>query len=401
MLTEAVEAGSPFRVAIIDSDMPGMSGIELGQTIRSRADIGQTVLMIMATMDAQFNPAKLRELGFDGCMTKPVRQSQLFDAIMSAIANAAAMPQLLQVRSTAEGSSGAGRMRPVKRQDARILLAEDNEVNQIVAAEILAKAGYRYDIVADGRKAVEAVFAEHYDLVVMDCQMPELDGFEATHVIRERETIRPRGKGLSARIPIIALTANAIKGDRERCLAAGMDAYISKPVDPAKLIEAIDSLISGPGGVNSRQEDQTMMNRKQNVLSTPPAPAASRPNDPPPFDLNKLLGRCMNSVQTVELILKKFQEQAVQDIQTLTASVSSKDKERTSRTAHGLKGAAGILSATPLTELAAELERMGREDDLDQAEAFLARLEAEVERCLRHLPVAREALAQKSSGRSA
>jgi CheY-like chemotaxis protein len=189
------------------------------------------------------DPEQLRAMGFAGHMTKPVRQSQLFDAIMSAIA---AEQTALPASPAASPSRRLSPSRQPTSADAsgpRILLAEDNEVNQIVAREVLRKAGYRCDAVSDGGSAIEAVRAQRYDLVLMDCHMPGVDGFQATRQIRlDERAARAADPGLSP-LPIVALTANAMKGDRELCLAAGMDAYASKPIDPARLLETIATLL--------------------------------------------------------------------------------------------------------------------------------------------------------------
>jgi len=238
-LGEAASSNAPFRVAIVDSEMPGMDGPALARAIKERADIRGTVLMILLTMESHVDPSRLRDMGFAGHMTKPVRQSQLFDAIMSAIAAAEGVPAgaTPQRRPTPTGSAPAR-----AGSSGRVLLAEDNEVNQLVAVEILAKAGFACDIVVNGKDAVEAARTGRYDVILMDCQMPVMDGFQATRAIRELERDSGRESGTAPHIPIIALTANAMRGDREQCLAAGMDAYASKPIDPKQLVEIVRML---------------------------------------------------------------------------------------------------------------------------------------------------------------
>jgi ammonium transporter, Amt family len=239
-LTSAAASGAPFRVAIVDREMPGMDGFELAMAVRTDPRIRATVLMILLSVEDNIDSGRLKELGFDGSMTKPVKQSKLFDSIIEAIARSRrdAPPVFL------ESSLAARPLEPVAAEPraGRILVAEDNEINQIVVCEVLARAGYSSDVVGDGRQAVEAVAGSTYDLVLMDCQMPVMDGFEATREIRRREET-----GGLARVPIIALTANAMKGDRELCLAAGMDSYTSKPIDPKSLIETIGAALAAAG----------------------------------------------------------------------------------------------------------------------------------------------------------
>jgi len=239
-LSAAAAAGTPYRVALIDLDMPGMDGGALASAIKAREDIRDTVMIVLVTMDQDVDPAHLRRIGFAGHMTKPVCQSKIFDAIMNAI-----------VDVDAESAPAPGAHAPPQRawlgigaaRGARILLADDNEINQIVARELLTKAGFLCDTVQDGREAVEAVQRERYDVVLMDCQMPVLDGFDATREIRRWESFRAASGGGSSHVPIVALTADAMKGDRERCLDAGMDDYASKPINPAELLEAIGRAI--------------------------------------------------------------------------------------------------------------------------------------------------------------
>lgn len=244
LLAEAVAQATPFRVAIVDSDMPGMDGFELATAIKSRAEISGTVLMILLSVDADIKLERLRAMGFAGHLTKPVRQSRLFDAIMDAIAAADQHPSPALAEPTLVAGAAAGRL-PAVDAGARILVAEDNEINQIVAQEILTKSGFRCGIVGDGKAAVEAAQSGQYDLILMDCQMPVMDGFDAAREIRRLERAGQRPGGAGRHIPIVALTANAMKGDRERCLEAGMDAYASKPINPKELLGTIEQMLRG------------------------------------------------------------------------------------------------------------------------------------------------------------
>ena len=240
MLSHAAASKAPFQVVIIDRDMPGMDGFELAMAIRSRRENYSTVLMIVLSPQEEIDPQQLREMGFAGHLTKPIRQSQLFNAIMDAI-TVAEMGRASKPPSFALASKAANAQAtvPAGQVGFRILVAEDNEVNQIVVREVLIKAGHLCDVVPDGKQAVEAVQRNRYDLVLMDCQMPVMDGFDATRMIRSIEAGDP---GLKP-IAIVALTANAMKGDRERCLQAGMDGYASKPINPKELLRTIEQTL--------------------------------------------------------------------------------------------------------------------------------------------------------------
>jgi CheY-like chemotaxis protein len=204
-----------------------------------------------------------------------------------------------------------------------------------------------------------------------------MDGFEAATAIRKSES---GGR----HIPIIALTANAIKGDRERCLAAGMDAYCSKPVNPKRLIETIETLLAKHGVAGNGE------------TSLPMGTESARANEKrAPFDLDSLLARCMQSASVVSEVLNEFEAQAGTDLARLEQSVSSGDSEKTARIAHALKGAAGVLSAQALTQIAAELEQMARAGNLQHVEQPMGRLRLELQRCVEHIPKVRAEISDK------
>ncbi len=229
VLRAAGAAGEPFRVALLDMQMPGMSGLGLTEEIKSDPVLSGTQLIIMHTVGRRGSSASWAEAGISGYVTKPVKQSALFDAIMDA-AMAPTNPRLgsnarVQTfkRTTELSKLMARPMLSPRMSSVRVLVAEDNMVNQKVALRQLLNLGFRADSVANGREVLEALARIPYQVVFMDCQMPEMDGYEATRQIRGR----PGDKG---KVTIIAMTANALEGDRETCLAAGMDDYLSKPV---------------------------------------------------------------------------------------------------------------------------------------------------------------------------
>jgi PAS domain S-box-containing protein len=224
-LLEATSGGDPFDVALLDMLMPGMDGAELGRRIGANPAFRETRLIMMTSLGERGERARLAELNFAGYLTKPLRQSQLRECLASVLGRTKPAVTVQGRRRVARCTEG----RSIKR-GARILLAEDNVINQLVALKILGKLGYRADAVANGLEVIKALETIPYDLVLMDCQMPEMDGFEATRAIRNSKTD----------IPIIAMTANAMKGDRELCLGAGMNDYLSKPVKPAELAAALE-----------------------------------------------------------------------------------------------------------------------------------------------------------------
>lgn len=238
LLRSAVAAGQPYHVAIVDHYMPDMDGEGLAQAIQSDSQLADTKLILFSSATLSGDREKLRRAGFTELLQKPLtRPSVLLDAIqnclsvraqhasdaMRAPVEPAAAPQPSQADSAARSSLG------------RILLAEDNSVNQKLARLLLERMGYSVDVAGNGFEAVQLARQIRYDLVLMDCQMPEMDGFEATALLRQRESARPG----QSQVPIIALTANAMQGDRERCLQAGMNDYLSKPIRPQAMADML------------------------------------------------------------------------------------------------------------------------------------------------------------------
>ena len=230
LLREAAMQRNPFRVALLDQEMPGMDGMELGRRIKADPLIESTLMIMVTSLAKRGDVALLQQIGFVGYLPKPARQAQLHDCIAIALGMA--------FQSSSDVSKGMvtkHTVADVAQRGIRILLAEDNIINQKVAQSILGKIGYKADVVANGLEAVSALEMINYDVVLMDCEMPEMDGFQATAMIRD-----PKSKVLNHKVPIIAMTANAMKGDREKCIEAGMDDYLSKPVKKEVLAAVLE-----------------------------------------------------------------------------------------------------------------------------------------------------------------
>jgi signal transduction histidine kinase/DNA-binding response OmpR family regulator len=233
MLREAVETEAPFHLVILDHMMPEMDGEALGRAIKADPMLKDTPLVMLTSWGRRGDAARVKEIGFSAYLTKPVKHSQLFDCLVTVLGEGSGRakqdkkPPLVTRHTLAEA-----------KRRVRILLVEDNIVNQKLAVRLLEKMGYRSDAVGNGKEAVEALEMVPYDVVLMDVQMPEMDGYEATRVIRN-----PQSKVQNHDVPIVAMTANAMKGDRERCLEAGMDDYLSKPIQPQKLLEVIQTFL--------------------------------------------------------------------------------------------------------------------------------------------------------------
>ncbi|MCB9058726.1 MAG: PAS domain S-box protein [Calditrichae bacterium] len=226
MLHEALKQNDPYQIALLDLIMPKVDGIELGKRIKADADLKDTHLIMLTSLNKPGDPEKFAELGFSAFMPKPVRQTLLFSFIQD-IQNG-----IIPIRQSSEDRLVA--LEDLVPSTMRILIAEDNVINQKVALGILKKMGIQADVVNNGKEAINALEVMPYDIVLMDVQMPIMDGFEATQHIRETKT-----DVLNPGIPVIAMTANALQGDREKCLAAGMNDYLSKPIKPDELTEIL------------------------------------------------------------------------------------------------------------------------------------------------------------------
>jgi CheY-like chemotaxis protein len=226
-------AGRIFPLVLLDAQMPGMDGLSVARAIRNDPGLAGVAMLMLTSAGQRADQANLQSLGIAACLTKPIGQAELLDAILATLG----VPSDPAERLHRIARHGV----PASRRTLRVLLAEDNKVNQLVAARLLEKHGHTVVVAGNGKEvlaALEEPGSGGFDLILMDVQMPEMDGFETTGIIRARETLS------GTHLPIIAMTAHAMKGDEERCLTAGMDRYVAKPIDVAELFATIDSVIS-------------------------------------------------------------------------------------------------------------------------------------------------------------
>jgi len=229
-LEEAKHRRQPFSLVLLDAQMPNMDGFAVADAIKHDPHLIGSMIVMLTSSGLRGDAARCRELGIEAYLTKPIRQADLLGAISRVIGQQprAEKRRLVTIHSVRESQ-----------RLLRVLVAEDNAVNRLLAVRLLEKRGHEVVVAATGTAALEALESQSFDLVLMDVQMPEMDGLEATIAIRERE----RAGGSGQHVPIIAMTANAMVGDRERCLEAGMDAYVSKPLEIAALFAAIDRFV--------------------------------------------------------------------------------------------------------------------------------------------------------------
>jgi PAS domain S-box-containing protein len=235
VMRQHVAAGRPFDLVLLDHMMPEMDGAELGRRIKSDPLLSKTHLVMLTSLGMRGDAAQMKKIGFAAYMTKPIKRSRIFDCLLTVFAQAEADPKAVPKADIITRHS----LLEAKKKDVRILLAEDNIINQKLALHLLEKFGYQADTVATGKQAVEALEKFPYDLVLMDVQMPEMDGIEATGVIRD-----PTSAVLDHAVPVIALTAHAMKKDHDRCLDTGMDDILTKPIDPQQLLETLNRYLA-------------------------------------------------------------------------------------------------------------------------------------------------------------
>ena len=324
LLEQAAARKQAFPIVLLDANMPELDGFGLAERIRRRRALAATRLLMLTSGPRPGDERRAMALGVSSYLIKPVKQSDLLDRMLEA----------LEDRPT--GALARAIERPKGRR-LRVLVAEDNPVNQKVAAGLLERAGHRTVIVENGRQALEALEGGSFDLVLMDVQMPELDGLEATAAIRERE------RGTGRRIPIVAVTAHAMKGDAERCLAAGMDAYLAKPLQPPELVATIARLT--PGAT---------------------------------LDEARLLERVGGDRRALAGLARIFLADAPRRLAEIRRAVASADAKALRAAAHALKGAAANFSAAGVTDAALELQQIGDSGEMSEAAAALDRLEGEL-----------------------
>jgi two-component system sensor histidine kinase/response regulator len=333
-LRRAAAEGEPYPLVLLDSRMPEMDGFELAEHIRSQPDLAGDTIMMLVSSDRQGNDERCRACGIRACLMKPLKQSELLNTI-------------LDLLSTRDGSQlNAAVFQPMEtpatppERPLRVLLAEDNTVNQRLAVRILEKRGHSAVVACNGREAVARLEREAFDVVLMDLEMPEMSGFEATAAIRARE------RQTGGHVPILALTAHAMKGDRERCLAAGMDGYVAKPVQARELFQAIAALV--PAAVIADKK-------------TPPAPAV--------IDRAEALERVGGDVELLRELTDVFLQDCPRMIEEVIEGLCDGDVTKVKRGAHSIKGSVAILGGKAAFECALRLETMARQGDLSQAEA--------------------------------
>ncbi len=336
----AGDGADEFALVLLDLHMPGMDGFEFTGLVRNNPAYSDIAIILLTSAVRNEDAARIVELKIDRSITKPVAQSELLDAIVDALSE----EQHAEREPAAEAEAGPC---------YRILLAEDNEINRKVASRMLERAGHTVVTAADGREAVAAQVREKFDLILMDVQMPVMDGIEATAAIRSAE------KDTGRHVPIVALTAYAMKGDEERFLDAGMDWHLPKPITHESLYRAVEQLM-GSGGV-----------------AVPGEVSAEEPAGP--IDEARFLRQMGEELDLIRSVARLYIEHYPRRLREIEEAVSAGDAKQLNMAAHALKGAVGTIAANRAFELANELEMMGEEGNIEGANELLEDLRTELE----------------------
>ena len=336
-MKELAEIGTPIRLVLTDCMMPKADGFELATKIRSAAANCSIIMLSSAIKPGDAD--RCRELRIARCLAKPVAHSELLDAILTELGSATPLssPPVRQARVVAR----------------KILLAEDNPINQRVAVEYLRSRGHQVaKVVTDGQLAFDAIEEGEYDVVLMDIQMPNLDGFEATKLVRRSESERVRNT------PIIAMTANALKGDRERCMDAGMDGYVAKPINPDDLFDAVESY-------PAKSEPESVAVTVKETKKKPKAPATESVGQL--IDWERVLAKLPGGESVAKELAKILVKQAPGLLETIIASAESRDAVELRRAAHTLKGSYSIFEIASAVDLTQQIESLAIAEQFDDA----------------------------------
>lgn len=337
----AQNLGSPFPLTIVDAQMPETDGFELSEMLSNLVETPKPIIMMLTSLGRRGDAQRCRQLGISAYLKKPIKQDELHEAIQVTFGisrKAATSSQLVTKHTIRE-----------RKKRLKILLVEDNPVNQKLAVSLLEKRGYSVRVAGNGKLAFQALEKDSFDLILMDVEMPEMNGIEATKIIRERE------KSTGTHIPIIAMTAHAMNGDRERCMAAGMDAYMSKPVSSEALFSIIEKYAGGHPG-----DEET--------------------GDKEPVDTAKLMERMGGDKELLGELVALFLDESPRLLAQIREAVINNQPEILRTAAHSLKGSVGNFAAPEAAAAASRLETIGKSGVINEAGEALDALERELER---------------------
>jgi two-component system, sensor histidine kinase and response regulator len=359
------DAAHEYDLILLDGHMPELSGFDVAEAMMGRPHLMGSTVMMLTSGGQRGDASRCRALGVGGYLVKPISQSELYDAIVLTLAerDRVTRPMPLDSQTRPPEAQLVTRHTVVEsRSRCKVLLAEDNAVNQKLAVRLLEKMGHSVKVANNGQEALEMTAQETFDLVLMDMQMPVMGGVDATMAIRQRE------KGGTAHLPIIAMTANAMQGDRETCLDAGMDGYVSKPINTALMAAEMERVWAATKSVATRRPEPTaqLVEPKEEVL--------------PDLDSTEALERFGGDAELLHEIAEAFRADASVRVAELNAAIQSQNGPALVRAGHSLMGSAGNLSALNLYRLAQRLEHSGKVADFNTASATFALVPKALER---------------------
>ncbi len=363
---EWLRAGEPFDVAILDMQMPGMDGLMLADEIRKLPEAARLPLILLASMGMAADHPDVVKAGFVCCLTKPIKPVQLREVLARAVSG---------TRPATSPPAAPSKLDPLlaSRLPMRVLVCDDNIVNQKVAVRLVQQMGYHADVAANGLQALAALDRQPYDFILMDVMMPEMDGLEATRVIRERQRDRTNFPNYKSPIIIVAMTASAMQGDREKCLAAGMDDYMAKPVRPEDMRAMMERWGAAAGTCKPAEDSPS---KTPPSGASPDAPAAQAP----PVDMARLMDFTEGNQENLRELIELYLRQTSEQLEQLLAAIRASNAPEVRRLAHSCAGASATCGMARLVPLLRELERQGHEGQLTGAQRVCAEASQEFER---------------------
>jgi two-component system sensor histidine kinase/response regulator len=348
-LRQGLSKGKPYQLVLLDMQMPDMSGEQVLREIKIDKDLTKTKVIILTSMGYGGDASRLDTMGCSAYLLKPIRQKELFNTILAVmgqerIAQPAQTGSIITRHALAES----------ERDSNCILLAEDNEINQKLALRLLQKVGYSVDVVETGRQAFDAVQKKEYRLVLMDVQMPDIDGFEATRMIRNLD-------GDVSKVPIVAMTAHVMAGDRDKCIQAGMNDFLSKPLNVEEVITMVKKYVFGP---------------EPEIIAGENSSKAHEPEKSQLYDLATALPRFGDDRKTFYEFLGAFITHLKKSVYELEDAIYRMDATRVSFLAHSIKGAAANFEIGPIRDVAQEIETRSRSGDLEDASDMLGKIKS-------------------------
>jgi CheY-like chemotaxis protein/nitrogen-specific signal transduction histidine kinase len=365
---EWLRAGEKFDLAILDMQMPGMNGLTLAHEIRKLPGASSLPLVLLTSMGVRVDSPQFAGAGFSSCITKPIKPAQLHEILVQLVSGS--KPAAKRAPTNAKLDPALAQRLPF-----RILLCDDNTINQKVALRLLQQMGYKPEIAANGHEALAALDTRPYDIVFMDVQMPEMDGFEATRVIRERQRDPSQFPNYHSRIIIVAMTANAMPGDRDRCLKAGMDDYLSKPVRPEDVRKVVERCAGSTEPSQPASPASPAVSQTATASSQSPAPV-----EEPPVDMSRLNDFTGGNIEELRDLVTLYLKQTAGQVEQLAGAVKAGLAPDVRRLAHSCAGASATCGMSRIVQFLRQLEHESEAGNLANAPELTRQVQEEFNR---------------------